>query len=189
MKLPVLSEEFPPGADALDGSNRRDFLKLLGGTLALAGACTCQPAEHAAPRAVEPLTVGGPLHYATCITLGGLGTPLLVTARDGRPVKIEGNPEHPLTLGASGPLEQAELLRLYDPSARSRCCTTASPAPSPPSPRARSSGCARSPRKTAAAACASSPSPPALRCSPASSHACSSCSPTRASSPGARSRP
>src|SRR5262249_17673065 len=106
MKLPVLREEFPPGADTLDDLGRPDFLKLARGTLALA-SCARQPAEHLlpAPRG----STGTPLHYATCITLGGIGTPLLVTARDGRPVKIEGAPEHPLVRGASGPLEQAEL--------------------------------------------------------------------------------
>jgi molybdopterin-containing oxidoreductase family iron-sulfur binding subunit len=118
MKLDVLGEEPPDGSDAMDGLDRRELLKLLGGTLALAGAgCSCQPPEHllAYHRSPDAMTVGNPLHYATCITLAGIGTPLLVTAREGRPVKIEGNPEHPLTGGASGPLEQAEIHRLYDP--------------------------------------------------------------------------
>ncbi len=116
MKLPVLREEFPPGADQLDEPGRRDFLKLLGATAALAG-CESRGGEHLLPyhRTPETLVMGNALHYATSIPLSGLGTPLLVTAREGRPVKIEGNPDHPLVRGASGPLEQAELLRLYDP--------------------------------------------------------------------------
>ena len=116
--LPVLREEFPAGADQLDDVGRRDFLKLLGATAALAGAgCTRKEPEHLLPyhRTPDGLTVGNPLHYATALPNGGVATPLLVTAREGRPVKIEGNPDHPMVRGASGPLEQAELLRLYDP--------------------------------------------------------------------------
>ncbi|MBL8950380.1 MAG: 4Fe-4S dicluster domain-containing protein [Myxococcaceae bacterium] len=99
------------GSDHLDEPGRRDFLKLLGATAALAG-CERRAAEHLPP---ETLVAGKTLRYATSITLGGVGTPLLVTARDGRPVKVDGHPEHPLVRGGSGPIEQAELLRLYDP--------------------------------------------------------------------------
>src|SRR5207302_9177283 len=61
------------------------------------------------------VTPGNPLHYATCSTLDGRATGLLVTASEGRPTKIEGSPEHPSSRGAIGVLEQAEILRLYDP--------------------------------------------------------------------------
>ena len=58
---------------------------------------------------------GLPLHYATTLTLGGAGCGLLVTSREGRPVKIEGNPDHPASLGASGIYEQAAIYHLLDP--------------------------------------------------------------------------
>ncbi len=116
--LPVMREEFPQGADQLDDVGRRDFLKLLGATAALAGAgCSRREPETLTPyhRTPDGLTLGNPLHYATALPLGVVAAPVLVTSREGRPVKIEGNPDHPMVRGASGPIEQAELLRLYDP--------------------------------------------------------------------------
>ncbi|MFZ5468904.1 MAG: Fe-S-cluster-containing hydrogenase [Myxococcota bacterium] len=110
--------EFPPGADELDEVGRRDFLRLLGASMALAGAaCTQPPAQKLVPyhRTPPEVTPGSRLHFATGFSLDGLALGLLVDSREGRPVKIEGNPQHPSSLGASGPLEQAELLRLYDP--------------------------------------------------------------------------
>jgi Fe-S-cluster-containing dehydrogenase component len=102
-----------------DDVSRRSFLKLLGASLALAGldGCTRIPAEKILPYVTQPpeLTPGVPVHYATSMVLDGFATGLVVEAHEGRPTKIEGNPDHPASLGASGVLEQASLLQLYDP--------------------------------------------------------------------------
>ena len=91
----------------------------MGASLALAGvsACTKQPAEVIVPyvRAPEELVPGKPLFYATAVTLGGYATGVLVESHEGRPTKIEGNPEHPASLGATDLFAQAQMLALYDP--------------------------------------------------------------------------
>jgi molybdopterin-containing oxidoreductase family iron-sulfur binding subunit len=118
--LDSLEREFPPGA-ALppEGLARRELLSLVGATMALAGAgCVTRPAEQILPYTTTPpgLTPGNPLHYATAVLRDALASGLLVTSREGRPVKVEGNPEHPTNRGATGPQEQALTLQLYDPS-------------------------------------------------------------------------
>jgi molybdopterin-containing oxidoreductase family iron-sulfur binding subunit len=113
--------EFPVGADVMDGATRRDFLKLLGGTAVLSTAtvagCFANPPDKVLPYSKQPVEVtpGNPLHYATTLTLDGYGTGVVVAAREGRPIKVEGNPDHPASLGASGVFEQAALWHLYDP--------------------------------------------------------------------------
>jgi molybdopterin-containing oxidoreductase family iron-sulfur binding subunit len=114
--------EFPVGADlAPTGVARREFMQLLGASLALAGATACSTRpqdERILPYTKTPPEVspGNPLHYASGMTLAGHTSGLLITAREGRPIKIEGNPQHPVNQGAAGPWEQAFLLSLYDPS-------------------------------------------------------------------------
>ncbi|WP_164009247.1 TAT-variant-translocated molybdopterin oxidoreductase [Pyxidicoccus trucidator] len=114
--------EFPAGADlAPSGFARREFMQLLGASLALAGATACSTRpqdERLLPYTKTPpeVTPGNPLHYASGMTLAGNTSGLLITAREGRPVKIEGNPQHPVNQGAAGPWEQAYLLSLYDPN-------------------------------------------------------------------------
>src|SRR5436190_21892155 len=92
---------------------------MMGASLALAGltACTRQPAEHIMPyiRQPEELIPGRPLFYATATTLNGVATGVLVESHEGRPTKVEGNPEHPAALGACDPFSQAAVLQLYDP--------------------------------------------------------------------------
>ncbi|QRK13446.1 TAT-variant-translocated molybdopterin oxidoreductase [Archangium violaceum] len=113
--------EFPEGADLPPtGVARREFMQLLGASLALAGAtaCSTRPVdERMVPYTRTPpeLVPGNPLHYATGMTFGGHTSGLLVMTREGRPIKVEGNPQHPVNLGAAGPFEQAFLLSLYDP--------------------------------------------------------------------------
>ncbi len=104
-----------------DGANdltRRGFLKFVGASLAIAGldGCTRMPAEKILPYVIEPpeLTPGVPVHYATSMVLDGYATGLIVKAREGRPIKIEGNPGHPASLGATDAIHQASLLQLYD---------------------------------------------------------------------------
>src|SRR5437763_16642804 len=114
------SDEFLPGAPEWpDDFSRRDFIRRRGATLALAGlgACTRQPLEKIVPyvRQMPEIVPGKPLHFATATTLNGYAQGIIVTSREGRPIKIEGNPDHPATLGATTIWAQADLLDLYDP--------------------------------------------------------------------------
>ena len=112
--------------DWLNAANRRNFLKLMGASLALAGvtACTKQPKETIVPyvRQPEEFVPGIPLYYATAMQMGGIGSGLLVTTHLGRPTKIDGNPDHPGSLGASDYFQQASILTMYDPD-RARAVT------------------------------------------------------------------
>ncbi|MEM7247874.1 MAG: TAT-variant-translocated molybdopterin oxidoreductase [Acidobacteriota bacterium] len=115
--------EFPAGASEPEGLDlgRRDVLKLMGASLALAGAGTgCsvirKPAETILPYAERPedLIPGRPMYYATSACIAGSVTGMLVESHDGRPTKIEGNPRHPESNGGTGGFTQAEVLSLYD---------------------------------------------------------------------------
>jgi molybdopterin-containing oxidoreductase family iron-sulfur binding subunit len=122
------SDEFPPGANEWpQGLSRRDFLRLAGATLALAGvnSCTKQPLERIVPYVQQPEIVvpGKPLRFATATQYGGFGQGLLVTGYEGRPTKVEGNPTHPASLGATTVWGQADVLDLYDPD-RAQTVTT-----------------------------------------------------------------
>jgi MoCo/4Fe-4S cofactor protein with predicted Tat translocation signal len=115
-----LHREFPQNASEwLDPVGRRSFLKLMGASLALAGvsACTRQPNEELVPyvRQPEEIVPGKPLFYATAMPLSGAGIGLLVESHEGRPTKIEGNPDHPSSRGATDVFAQAAILGLYDP--------------------------------------------------------------------------
>src|SRR5439155_21685435 len=80
-------------------------------------ACTKQPTHQILPYVKQPeqLVLGEPLFYATTMPLGGFATGVLVKSREGHPIKIEGNPEHPASLGGSSIWMQASILDLYDP--------------------------------------------------------------------------
>lgn len=103
--------------------SRRGFLKAAGASAALAGlsACTRQPREGIYPytRQPEDLIPGKPNYFATAHPLPTGAVPLLVKCEEYRPIKIDGNPEHRYTQGASDIFSQAALLALYDPD-RSR---------------------------------------------------------------------
>jgi molybdopterin-containing oxidoreductase family iron-sulfur binding subunit len=113
--------EFPPGAQRLDSPiSRRTFLKLSAASLVLAGlsACTGQAPEQIIPYVRQPpeqMTPGKPLYFATAHLLGGYAEGVLAESHMGRPIKIEGNPDHPASLGASDIFAQASVLSLYDP--------------------------------------------------------------------------
>src|SRR6266536_2663090 len=116
----MLHREFPRfAAEWNDSVGRRKFLRLMGASLALAGlsACTRQPAEPIAPyvRQPEELLPGKPLYFATAMSLGGVATGVLAESHQGRPTKIEGNPDHPASFGANDAFAQASVLTLYDP--------------------------------------------------------------------------
>jgi MoCo/4Fe-4S cofactor protein with predicted Tat translocation signal len=115
-----LHREFPEQASEWnDPKGRREFLKLMSASLALAGvgACTKQPLEPIVPyvRQPEDVVPGRPLFFASAVTLGGIAQPVLVESHMGRPTKIEGNPDHPASLGATDAITQAAVLGLYDP--------------------------------------------------------------------------
>ena len=132
--LVPLRREFPEYANRLhDGATRRQFLQLMGASLALAGVqgCVEQPQEQIVPfvEAPEQIIPGKPLYYATAMTHDGAAVGLLVESHMGRPVKIEGNPLHPavpeimanapaagrVRFGATDAFAQAVVLSLYDP--------------------------------------------------------------------------
>jgi MoCo/4Fe-4S cofactor protein with predicted Tat translocation signal len=116
----LLHREFPENAaEWNDPAGRRRFLKLMGASLALAGltACTRQPTETIAPYARQPegMVLGKPLFFATAMPLGGGATGLLVESHEGRPTKVEPNPQHPASLSGTDVFSQASVLSLYDP--------------------------------------------------------------------------
>jgi len=115
--------EFMPEADsAPDGPSRRRFLQVMGASVALAGAAGCSAREDKfVPLGLNiPGQVPGtPKLYATAMDVGGYAQGLIATSYDGRPIKIDGNPDHPLNRGGSLPAALASVLELYDPD-RSR---------------------------------------------------------------------
>lgn len=115
------SPEFPPGAQEWPrGLSRRKFARLAAASAALAGTagCTRQPLEKIIPYVKQPELVvpGKPLYFATAMVLEGLGRGIIVESHTGRPTKIEGNPDHPASLGATDAFMQAAVLELYDPN-------------------------------------------------------------------------
>jgi len=106
-------------SDPNDGVHRRDVLKWMAASAALAGlaGCTKMPEQKIVPyvRPPEEIIPGKPLFYATSMTMGGVATGILVESNMGRPTKVEGNPLHPASLGATDIFAQASVLGLYDP--------------------------------------------------------------------------
>ena len=124
----LMEREFPRFAGYWpDGVSRRAFLKIMAASLALAGLAGCSPpGEQIKPyvRQPEQITPGKPLFYATALTLNGFARGVLAESNMGRPTKIEGNPDHPASLGATDIFAQAAILTLYDPD-RSQAVTNA----------------------------------------------------------------
>jgi MoCo/4Fe-4S cofactor protein with predicted Tat translocation signal len=122
-----LEREFPAGAAQLEGDDwsRRGFLKLMGASMALAGfgLTSCRrPEAHLVPftKSVEWAIPGKALFYATAMPRRTGAIPLVVTTYDGRPTKIDGNPLHPASGGATDAFAQASILDLYDPARSKR---------------------------------------------------------------------
>ncbi len=124
-----VQREFPQQAEEWnDPVERRTFLKLMGASLALAGlsGCVIQPPEKIVPYVKQPEEEipGKGLYFATAFSLGGIATPLLARSNEGRPTKLEGNPDHPNNRNsdpndkgssATDIFSQASILELYDP--------------------------------------------------------------------------
>ncbi len=116
----MVKEEFPRQASEMtDGFSRRGFMKVMGASLALAGVtgCTKQPDETIYPYVKQPedLVLGNPNFFATAHPFPTGAIPVLVKSQEYRPVKIDGNPEHPMSKGKTDLFTQATLLDLYDP--------------------------------------------------------------------------
>ncbi|HZE73596.1 MAG TPA: TAT-variant-translocated molybdopterin oxidoreductase [Pyrinomonadaceae bacterium] len=124
----LVQREYPQQAENWDDPiERRTFLKLMGASLALAGlsGCVYQPPEKVVPYVKQPEEVvpSQALFFATAFSLGGVATPLLVRSNEGRPTKVEGNPDHPNNRpnanvpgsSATDIFSQASVLTLYDP--------------------------------------------------------------------------
>ena len=117
----LLHREFPRQAPSEwdDAVDRRDFLKLMAASLAFAGLSGCgrTPEQYVVPYVKQPegMVLGKPQFYATVMPFGADAIGLLVESHEGRPTKIEGNPDHPSSLGATNVFAQASVLNLYDP--------------------------------------------------------------------------
>jgi MoCo/4Fe-4S cofactor protein with predicted Tat translocation signal len=118
----LMQEEFPRQAmqgEWVDAVSRRGFLKVMGASMALAGVtgCTKQPDEAIYPYVQQPesLVLGKPMYFATAFPFPTGAIPVLVKSDAFRPIKIEGNPDHPASKGKSDAFTQGTLLDLYDP--------------------------------------------------------------------------
>jgi MoCo/4Fe-4S cofactor protein with predicted Tat translocation signal len=115
-----LSREFPGTVpEFLDPATRRQFLRVMGASLALAGVtgCAYQPPEKIVPYVIQParITPGKPLFFASAVPFCGYAMGVIAESHEGRPTRLEGNPDHPASLGACDPFTQAAILDLYDP--------------------------------------------------------------------------
>jgi MoCo/4Fe-4S cofactor protein with predicted Tat translocation signal len=116
----LVHREFPRHASEWDDAvDRRDFLKLMGASLALAGLAGCGLPDqtHIVPYVKQPdgVVLGRPNFFATAMPFGADAVGVLVESHEGRPTKIEGNPDHPSSLGSTSAMVQASILSLYDP--------------------------------------------------------------------------
>src|ERR1700736_2082292 len=116
----LLHREFPRQASEWDEAvDRRDFLKLMAASLAFAGVAGCKANVQTSivPYVKQPdgMVLGKPLFFATAMQFGADAVGVLVESHEGRPTKIEGNPDHPASLGATDAITQASVLNLYDP--------------------------------------------------------------------------
>ncbi|HUC12254.1 MAG TPA: TAT-variant-translocated molybdopterin oxidoreductase [Stellaceae bacterium] len=116
----LVEREAPRFRDMLGPLDRRNFLRLMAAAMALGGLSDCGP--EAEPRQLLPyveqppgIVPGQARYYATATTRSGFATGVLIEHRMARPVKVEGNPDHPASLGAASAIMQASILELYDP--------------------------------------------------------------------------
>lgn len=123
---PEMDYEYTPSDEELQslGVNRRKFIGLMGASMALAGvaATGCRkPVQNIMPynQRPEDMVLGKPMFYATAMNIGRSVQGLLVKSQEGRPIKIEGNPDHPTSNGKTSTWAQSSVLELYDPD-RSR---------------------------------------------------------------------
>ncbi len=115
----MVENEFPGGIDAPpEGMTRRRFLQVMSASVAMATLAGCRwPEEKIVPFVNRPegVTPGTPMQFATTMELGPVANSVLATSYDGRPIKIDGNPDFPLSQGATTAFAQASVLDIYDP--------------------------------------------------------------------------
>jgi MoCo/4Fe-4S cofactor protein with predicted Tat translocation signal len=117
----ALDREFPESVHDFDASEttRRNFLRLMGASMALAGlyGCSERPSGKIIPYVQQPeqIVPGMPLYFATAMPMNGYGYGVIAESHEGRPTKVEGNPDHPASLGGTNIFMQASALQLYDP--------------------------------------------------------------------------
>ena len=113
-----LEDEFP-NRESIPDVDRRSILKFMGASAVLAGLVGCRnlPQEKIVPyvKAPEDRILGKPQYYASAYTHAGYATGVLVLSHEGRPTKIEGNPDHPASLGSVDSFALSSILPLYDP--------------------------------------------------------------------------
>jgi len=114
-----LHREFPENASEMNNSfTRRKFISLMGASMAFAGLAGCRrPVEKIIPYVIQPeeITPGVPNYYATTMPFGAGSFGVVVESNEGRPTKIEGNEQHPSSLGSANSWIEASILNLYDP--------------------------------------------------------------------------
>jgi molybdopterin-containing oxidoreductase family iron-sulfur binding subunit len=114
-----LAQEFPTKHELwMDDVSRRDFLKLMGAGISMMFFAGCRkPTDLIFPynETPEHVVPGKPLFYATALPFTGYAQGALIQTHEGKPTKVEGNPQHPDSLGASDVFMLAEMLNLYDP--------------------------------------------------------------------------
>ncbi len=117
----LVQREFPEGADTASHEERRQFIRVMGASFALAGlaitGCRRWPEQKIAPYASRPATrmPGQAVRYATCVEIDGVGTPILAKSLDGRPIKVDGNGSVAGATGGTSAGVQGTVLDLYDP--------------------------------------------------------------------------
>jgi MoCo/4Fe-4S cofactor protein with predicted Tat translocation signal len=115
---PLRAESAQEGTES-DGFARRDFLKLMGASIALTSAAGCirRPVQKIVPYNKQPeeVTIGVSNYYTSSFFDGQEGSGLLIKSKEGRPIHIEGNPDFPTNKGSASVRAQASLLSLYDP--------------------------------------------------------------------------
>ena len=114
----AIEEQFAAATtDLNDGLSRRRWLQIMGASLALGSAGCRFQEEKIAPYVFRPHNriPGESVKYATMIDVNGVAHSLLATSFDGRPIKLDGNTDHPSSLGGSDAFTQGRILELYDP--------------------------------------------------------------------------
>ncbi len=116
----IVAREAPRFREIVNAFDRRRFLQLMAASMALGGLSSCGPEPN--PRQLLPyveqpenMVPGRNRYYASATTQDGYATGVLVTHQTGRPIKVEGNPDHPASLGAASAIMQASILQFYDP--------------------------------------------------------------------------
>jgi MoCo/4Fe-4S cofactor protein with predicted Tat translocation signal len=116
----LMHREFPRHASEWDESvDRRNFLKLMGASLAFGGLAGCKSneQERIIPYVKQPdgMVLGKPLYFATVMPFGADAIGVLAESHEGRPTNLAGNPDHPSSMGGIDSITQASILNLYDP--------------------------------------------------------------------------